>query len=143
MTVPAPCRLADALENLADWSVQPPCASLAPRPDLTGYLTQAAEHVRATVTVDDPRLPALDGVTDPDGYPHLSLEPESGELELFTQAVAEAWPADRALTALADMAKREKWEVCGVDGMSTGLYHPDTREHDCQPTQHGDLERSN
>ncbi|MFB4275782.1 hypothetical protein ACBJ59_10855 [Nonomuraea sp. MTCD27] len=133
MTLPAPCRLADALEALASWSAHPPCPSLHPQPHLTGYLHQVAEHVRATVADGDPRLAALEGVTDPDGYPWLNLEPESGELQLFTQAAAEAWPPDHAITALCEMARREAWEVCGVEGMRSGLYEPGTRDHECTP----------
>lgn len=131
MTLPVPCRLADALESLAEWADQPPCASLTPRPDLVDYLADTARHVRATMRPGDARLASLEGVTDPDGYPHLTLEPGCGELELFTQAAGDGWPPDRVVTALCDKALRETWEVCGVDGMASGLYEPDTRDHIC------------
>lgn len=131
MTLPVPCRFADALESLAEWAASPPCPSLTPRPDLVDYLASVARHVRCTMRPDDPRLASLEGVTDPDGYPHLSLEPECGELELFTRAAAGNWTAEQAVTALCDTAVRETWEVCGVDAMASGLYESGTRDHTC------------
>ncbi|MEU6781471.1 hypothetical protein ABZ912_19885 [Nonomuraea angiospora] len=126
MTMPTPDRFADAIDALAAWSATPPCPSLAARADLTSYLSRMAGHLRAIASAD-PRLAAFEGVTDPDGRPWLSLEPESGELELFTRAAAEKWSPDQAFTALSEMARRETWEVVGVEHFTTGLYERSAR----------------
>ncbi|MFI9552632.1 hypothetical protein [Nonomuraea endophytica] len=112
--IPTPIQLAEALQDLGYGYANPP-ACMTPNRLLGRYLIQMGKRVVDRVRADDPRLAAFEGVTDQDGYPWLSAEPESGEHPVFRRAAAESWSFERAMTELSQAVQSTR--IAGIEGL--------------------------